>query len=68
MRPRNHGDKKIQEELLVYENNWLRRIAGVKRIDKRIMKKLKEEVGVKESLMKNLVKCRLNCTFPGISG
>ena len=34
-------------------------IAGVKLIDKRMMKELREEVGVKESLMKNLMKSRL---------
>ena len=33
-----------QERLRVCENNWVRRIAGVKRIDKRRMEELREEV------------------------
>ena len=41
--------EKEQEKLQVCENNWMRRIAGVKRIDKRRMEELREEVGVKES-------------------
>ena len=44
-----------QEKLQVCENNWVRRIAGVKRIDKRRMEELREEVGVKESLTRKLV-------------
>ena len=46
---------KQQEELQVCENNWIRRIAGVKRIDKRRMEELREEVGVRESLTRKLV-------------
>ena len=38
-----------QEKLQVCENNWVRRIVGVKRINKRRMKELRGEVGVKES-------------------
>ena len=38
-----------QERLQVCENSWERRIAGVKRIDKRRMEALMEEVGVRES-------------------
>ena len=41
--------EKQQQRLQVCENNWVRRIAGVKRINKRRMEELREEVGVKES-------------------
>ena len=44
-----------QEKLQVYENNWQRRITGVKIIDKRRMEELMEEVGVRESLTRKLV-------------
>ena len=37
--------EKQQERLQVCEINWVRRIAGVKRIDKRRMEELREEVG-----------------------
>ena len=40
---------KQQERLQVCENNWVRRIVGVKRIDKRRMEELREEVGERES-------------------
>ena len=39
-----------QEKLQVCENNWIRRIAGIQRIDKRRMEELREEVDVRESL------------------
>ena len=38
--------EKQHEKLQVCENNWVRRIVGVKRIDKRRMEELREEVGV----------------------
>ena len=41
------------------EKNWVRRISGVERADKRRMEKLRVEVGVKESFKKKLVKSRL---------
>ena len=41
--------EKQQERLHVCENNWVRRIADVKRIDNRRMEGLREEVGVRES-------------------
>ena len=47
--------EKQQEKLQVCDNNWLRRIAGVTRIDKRRMEELREEVGVRESLTRKLV-------------
>ena len=42
--------EKLQERLQVCENNWVRRMAGVKRIDKRRMEGLREEVGERQSL------------------
>ena len=48
----------ISEKMQVCENNWVRRIAGVKRIDKRRMEELREEVGAKEGLTKNLARSR----------
>ena len=47
--------EKQQEKLQVCKNNQVRRIAGVKRIDKRRMEELTEEVGVRESLTRELV-------------
>ena len=41
--------EKQQERLQVCENNWVRRIAGVKRIEKQRIEELREEVGVKVS-------------------
>ena len=37
--------EKHQHRLQVCENNWGRRIAGVKRVDRRRMDELREEVG-----------------------
>ena len=48
--------EKQKEKLQVSENNWVRRTAGVKRIDKRRMEELREEVGVKENLTRKLVR------------
>ena len=36
-----------QPRLQVCENNWIRRIVGVKRVEGRRMKDLREEVGTK---------------------
>ena len=33
--------------VIVCENNWIRRIAGVRRVERRRMKDLREEVGTK---------------------
>ena len=41
------------------ENNWVRRIAGVKRVDRRRMDELREEVGIQQCLMGRLGKSRL---------
>ena len=51
--------EKHQHRLQVCENNWVRRIAGVKRVDRRRMDELIEEVGIQECLMGRLVKSRL---------
>ena len=51
--------EKQHEKLQVCENNLVRRNAGVKRIDKRRMEELKEEVGVREGLTTKLVRSRL---------
>ena len=51
--------EKQQERLQVCENNCVRRIAGVKRINKRRMEELREEVGVKECFTRKLVRSRL---------
>ena len=51
--------QKQQGKLQVCENNRLRRIAGVKRICMRRKEELREEVGVKESLPRKMVKSRL---------
>ena len=39
-----------QQRLQVCENNWVRKIAGVKRADRRRMVELREETGVQRSL------------------
>ena len=49
----------ITEKLEVCENNPVRRIARVKRIDKRRMEELSGVAGVRESLTKKLVMSRL---------
>ena len=51
--------EKHQHRLQVCENNWVRRIAGVKRVDRRRMDELREEVGIQKCLMGRLVKNQL---------
>ena len=51
--------EKHQHRLQVCENNWVRRIAGVKRMDRRRMDELREEVGIQKCLMGRLVKSRM---------
>ena len=41
------------------KNNWIRRILGVKRADKRRMEELRVEVGMKERFKKKLVRNNL---------
>ena len=48
-----------QERLQVWENNSVRRSAGVNRIDRRRMEKLREKVGERESRARKLVRVRL---------
>ena len=48
--------EKHQHRLQVCENNWVRRIAGVKRVDRRRMDELREVVGIQKCLMGRLVK------------
>ena len=51
--------EKHQRRLQVCENNWVRRIAGVKRVDRRRMDELREKVGIQKCLMGRLVKSRM---------
>ena len=51
--------EKHQHRLKVCENNWVSRIAGVKRVDRRRMDELRKEVGIQKCLMGRLVKSRL---------
>ena len=51
--------EKHQHRLQVCENNWVRRIAGVKRVDRGRMDELREEVGIQKCLMGRFVKSRL---------
>ena len=51
--------EKHQHRLQVCENNWVRRIAGVKRVDRRRMDELREKVGIQKCLMGRLVKSRM---------
>ena len=50
-----------QHKLEVYENNWIRR-AGVRRVERRRMKDLREEVGTKACIVGNVVKSRMKWT------
>ena len=48
-----------QQRLQVCENNWVRRIAEVKWVDRSRMDELREEISVQMSLTGRLVKCFL---------
>ena len=48
-----------QHKLQVCENNWIRRIAGVRRAERRRMKDLREEVGTKACIVGKIVKSRM---------
>ena len=48
-----------QQKVQVCENNWVRRIVEVKRVDKRRMDELRIEVGVQESFKTKLARSRL---------
>ena len=47
-----------QQRLQICENNWVRRIAEVKRVDIRRMEELREDIGVHMNLMGRLMKSR----------
>ena len=44
-----------QHKLQVCENNWIRKIAGVRRVERRRMKDLREEVGTKACIVGKIV-------------
>ena len=48
-----------KQRLRVCENNWVRKVSGVKRVDRRRMDELREDIGVQMSLTGKLVKCWL---------
>ena len=48
-----------QHKLQVCENNWIRRIAGVRREERWRMKELQEEVGTKVCIAGKIVKSRM---------
>ena len=48
-----------QHKLQVCENNWIRRIAGVKRVERRRMQDVREEVGTKACIVGKIVKSRM---------
>ena len=51
--------EKHRHRLHVCENNWVRRIAGVKKVDRRRMDELREDVGIQKCLMERLVKSEM---------
>ena len=53
------GTVRQQQRLRVCENNWVRRIVKVKRVNRMRMDELREKIGVQMSLIGTLVKCRL---------
>ena len=48
-----------QHNLQACENNWIRKIAGVRRVEKRRMKDMREEVGTKACIVGKIVKSRM---------
>ena len=48
-----------QHRLHVFENNWIRRIAGVRRVERRRIKDQREEVGTKACIVGKIVKSRM---------
>ena len=51
--------EKHQHKLHVCENNWIRRIAGIRRAELRRMKYLREDVGTKACIVGKIVKSRM---------
>ena len=52
-----------QRRLQVCKNNWIRRIVGEKRLERRRMKDMREEVGTKASIVGKIVKSRTKWDF-----
>ena len=50
---------KQQSRLKVCENNWVRRITRAKKMDKRRVADMREEVGVEQNISEKMVKARL---------
>ena len=48
-----------QHKRQVFENNWIRRIAGVRRVERWRMKDMREEVGTKACIVGKIVKSRM---------
>ena len=48
-----------QHKLQVCENNWIWRMAGVRRVERRKMKDLRQEVGTKACIVLKIVKSRM---------
>ena len=48
-----------QQRLQVCENNWMRRIVGVKRADRRRLDGIREEIGMTRSLTERVIRGRL---------
>ena len=49
----------LHQHKLLCENNWIRKIAGVRRVERRRMKDLREEVGTKACIVGKIVKSRI---------
>ena len=48
--------KTQQQRLQVCENNWMRRIAGVKRVDRRRLVDIREDIGMYRSLTERVIR------------
>ena len=48
-----------QHKLQVCENNWIRKIAGVRRVERRRMNDMRVEVGTKACIVGKIVKSRM---------
>ena len=49
------GERRLQ----VCENNWTRRIAGVKTVERRTLKDIREEVGTNAYIVSKIVTSRM---------
>ena len=52
--------EKQQKTIQVCENNWIRRLCGVKLVEKRRLAELRKEVGLKKTVTQKMVEKRLN--------